>query len=98
MAHITRDEFIKLARASYIKIDEDDIPRVMQSLEAVLSYASILPDIVTQYTHEHEVPPAIVNCFRPDTAVPFAQREQLLALAPQREENYFVVPVIIKQG
>ena len=99
MAHITRDEFIKLVRASQLKINEDDIPRVLQSLEAVLNYASILPTIVKNYsTQAPQSTPVIVNCLRPDTAVTFETNERLLALCPQREENYFVVPAIIKQS
>lgn len=95
MASISREDLLKLARMSQIVLSEDEISYFTQQLEARLTYITGLKDIVDRLNLPIEEP-SIVNVLRKDEAMP-CNPEPLLAQAPQREENYFVVPVVVKQ-
>lgn len=97
---ITQEELLKLAALSCIKLEPHEVEPLRTSLDAVLAYASRLKDIAATYP-ELEQGPALpqqksVNVFRQDTAV--LCTEPLVELAVVHENNYFVVPVIIKQS
>jgi aspartyl/glutamyl-tRNA(Asn/Gln) amidotransferase C subunit len=94
MAHITAEEVLKLAKTANITITEEELPRMLKRLEAFIGYASYLQEVAAQY--EGSPLPKLSNITREDkvTQVPV---EPFLELAPEREENYFVVPVILKQ-
>jgi len=91
MTKISRDEVLHIARISRIAIHEDEIDTLCDRLEEVLSYAHR----VVQAGADIEMPSTKnVNIFRDDFVVP-QDPEPILAQAPEREGNYFVVPVIL---
>lgn len=94
MVKVTREEVLKLAQMSHMSVHDDEIPGLIKELEAVLAYASGLKAIAD--AHEQVIPlPKNNNIFRPDEAIKF-DAQAILAQAPEREGNYFVVPVVIK--
>lgn len=91
-AKITQEGVLKLARISNISIDATEVERLAQELDEILNYASFLKDIApqgAQYTL-----PQNTNVTREDVSRA-CNPEKVLALAPERQEDYFVVPVII---
>ena len=94
MIKITREDVLKLGHISNISISEEEIAPLMDKLSAVLSYAAHLQDVAAQ---KQQVTPLPVqtNITRPDEVVP-CDPEALLQLAPAREENFYVVPMILK--
>lgn len=95
MAHISRDEVIKIARISNIALHEQEIDAVVTQLEQVLSYAERVIEISGQGNPETGTFPQ--NIFRPDVAIP-TPTQPILAQAPEREERYFVVPKILENA
>ncbi len=93
MAKITQEEIKKLAHIACIEIDDHEIGQLMREIEAVLTCASGLKDVAARYTQGIPLPKNI-NIFRADSVEP-SNPGPLLALAPEREGDYFVVPVII---
>lgn len=93
MIEITREDVLKLANISQISISEEEIPALVNDLQAVLTYASHLKDIAAQKTCDPM--PKNSNVTRNDVVIP-TPAEPLLALAPKREDQFFAVPVIIK--
>ena len=93
MVNITREEILKLGKMANISIDEDEIPELVKALQGVLSYAAHLKDVAAQHTSEPM--PKHSNIMRDDEVIP-TPAEPLLALAPEREDNFFVVPKILK--
>lgn len=97
---ITRDDVRKLAAISCIEIQESELDLLADELQAVLSYASYLKDIADQSGTCPELPHN-VNVMREDETHPFggksAEGLALVKAAPHSEENFFVVPVILKQ-
>ncbi len=89
---ISREEVIKLAYISRLSLDEQEIEPVIKQLAEVLAYAQRVQDLATeldeQPSHKN------VNFVREDVVIS-SYSEILLSRAPEREENYFVVPRIL---
>lgn len=96
MTKITLNEIRKLAQMSQLDIPEHELEALCHDLDAVLTYASGLQDIA-QRAPAVKVLPKNQNIFREDVVLP-TNPEPITAQAPAGEENYFVVPKIIKQS
>lgn len=92
MIKISREEVLHIASLSRIEISEDEIPGLIKNLEEVLTYAARVQEIVSG-TQEYSA--KNVNVFRDDIVIP-TDPKPILANAPKREENYFVVPVVLE--
>lgn len=92
MAKVTREEILKIAQMSQLDIQKDEIEPLMSQVEQVLNYAERVKEIATQI---QEQPDKNVNVFREDVIVR-TDNEPILAQAPEREGNYFVVPMILE--
>lgn len=92
---ITQQELLKLAALSCIKLESHEVEPLRESLDAVLGYASRLKDVAAQYP-DATAQQQLTNVFRPDVAT--LCTEPIVACAQAHENNYFVVPVIIKQS
>ncbi len=92
MIHITKEELLKLAQAANLSLSEEEIPGILRRLEAVLSYAAYLQE----FQDTGASLPQISNIVREDVAKE-TPIEPLLALAPEIEEQYYIVPAILKQ-
>lgn len=91
MDHITREELIKLAHISQLKLEEEEIEPLKKHIESILSYAQRVKKAAKGSIDEHQM----VNVFRED-AVVRTDPEPILALAPEQESHLFVVPKIIE--
>lgn len=92
MIRITKEELIKLAQAANLSLDDDEIPGLVKRLESVLAYAAYLQE----FQDSGKSLPQASNIVREDVVIE-AQVEPLLALAPEHEQQFYVVPAILKQ-
>jgi len=94
MTKISREEIIQIARMSYIGIHEDEVNALINQVQQVLSYAERVADVAADIQE-----PSIknINVFREDVVVT-TNPEPILAQAPEREGNYFVVPRILESN
>jgi len=91
MATISREELLKIATLSALKLSEEEIPVLLKDLTTLIDYTDQLNNV----TLGREINPVRnVNIFREDVAHPLRSQE-ILSQAPEREETYFVVPKII---
>lgn len=104
MAQITKEEVEKIARLSHIELTEQEIINAMKHLEAVLSYAARVQDIAQDidtpsYAKATADRPIQKNrnIERDDVVIP-TDPQTILAQAPEREGDFFVVPVIIESN
>jgi aspartyl-tRNA(Asn)/glutamyl-tRNA(Gln) amidotransferase subunit C len=93
MAKISPEEIRKIAHISHITISEEEIAVLIQQMADILTYAERVKEIA-QEIEEPET--RNVNVMREDVATKF-DAESILALAPEREENFIVVPMILDQ-
>lgn len=94
MTKISRKEILKIAQLSRLELRDDEIPALMSQLERVLTYAERVQEIVGKV---EEPSSRNVNVFREDVIVR-CDAQEILAQAPEREGDYFVVPKIIESN
>ncbi|MFC1842464.1 Asp-tRNA(Asn)/Glu-tRNA(Gln) amidotransferase subunit GatC [Candidatus Dependentiae bacterium] len=92
MIKISKEEVLKIAAMTRVSLHDNEIEPMIKHLEGVLSYAERVEEIAADI---EEPSNKNVNVFREDVVVK-TDSEKILAQAPEREENYFVVPVIIE--
>jgi aspartyl/glutamyl-tRNA(Asn/Gln) amidotransferase C subunit len=92
MIHVTKEEILKLAQAANLSLSDEEIPVLVKRIEEVLSYAAYLQE----FHQTGKSMPQLSNIVREDIEKN-SSVELLLALAPEVEENFYVVPAILKQ-
>ncbi|MDR3645960.1 MAG: Asp-tRNA(Asn)/Glu-tRNA(Gln) amidotransferase subunit GatC [Candidatus Babeliales bacterium] len=92
MAKITREEVLKLAELSKIDIGPDEIESIIKQLDDVLSYAQRVKEIAGDIEISSN---KNVNVFRQDV-VKRTDCKEILAQAPESQDNFFVVPKILE--
>jgi aspartyl-tRNA(Asn)/glutamyl-tRNA(Gln) amidotransferase subunit C len=93
MATFTREELLKVAELSLLKLDESEITLFAEQLKTILEYTEELANADISNAQE---PTRAFNVFREDKVMKF-ESEPLLANSPEREEQYFVLPQILHQ-
>lgn len=96
MQRISKEELLGLARLSRLELDENEIQSLMQQIEAVLSYAQRVQEIA-QKGFLPEQSTKNINVMREDVIIP-TDSKSILEQAPESEQNYFVVPVILEHN
>ncbi|MEX0849649.1 MAG: Asp-tRNA(Asn)/Glu-tRNA(Gln) amidotransferase subunit GatC [Candidatus Dependentiae bacterium] len=92
MALISKEEVKKIARISAIEINESEIESFTKQLGDVLAYAARVQEIAAEL---EEPSSKNINMFREDVMGEF-DTEAILERAPEREDDFFVVPSIIE--
>ncbi len=95
MSKITSDDVRKVAKLARLDLVDEQIETFTSQLEKILTYVAQLEKIDTT-----NIPPTtraveVVNVLRKDSILASNVREELLDLAPQREDNFFRVPKIL---
>ena len=97
MTKITKEEVRKVAELARLELNKNEINNHAEQLEKILEYIKQLEEIDT-----NEVPCTpraieVINVFRKDEKLNFDCNEELLDLAPSREDEYFKVPKILNE-
>lgn len=95
MGRITPDDVRKVAELARLELPESTIATYTTQLERILDYVGHLQQVNTE-----GVPPTtraveVANVTRGDTVETADNREELLNLAPQREDDFYRVPKIM---
>lgn len=93
MAHITKDEVLKLAKLSQIDITDEEVTGFQKELESILSFVEMLNTVDTDGLEPTYQVNGLVNSSREDleTPMPYAAKE-LLNCVPETKEDYITVP------
>ncbi len=94
-AAITRQDVLHLAQLARLTVDEADVDRFAEQLSDIVSYMDVLNTIDTSGTAPLYTPSEHVPRYRDDVDARVRNREQVLANAPEKTEDYFVVPRIV---
>lgn len=96
MQTISKEELLHLARLSRLELDEHEITSLIKQIESVLQYAKRVQEIA----HGDSLPLELKknsNVMREDVVIP-TNSATILGQAPECEQNYFVVPVILENN
>ena len=92
---LTQEELAHVAQLARIEMDEEELQRMAEQLDAILRYAAKLAEVdttgVVPTTHTQEE----VNALRDDEVQPSLSQEQALYGAPVRNAEAFIVPRVI---
>ncbi len=94
-AAITREDVLHLAQLARLTVDEADVDRFAGQLSDIVSYMDILNSIDTSGVAPLYTPCEHVLRYREDEEIRRRTREEMLANAPEKTEDYFVVPRIV---
>ncbi len=92
---VTIEEVHGVAELARLRFSPAEQERLVGELNRVLRYMDTLNELDTTGVEptSHVLP--LANAFRRDEVVSFAAAAQIVAAAPQRQEDYFKVPRII---
>jgi len=91
MTKVSREEVLRVAKISDISLREEEIQPLIDRMEQVLSYAHRVAEVAVDIA---EPSTKNINVFRKDLVVP-QEPERILAQAPERADDFFVVPMIL---
>jgi len=96
MSRISKEEVSKVAQLARLKLNEEQIDNHATQIEKILDYINQLEKIDTTNVPCTTRAIEVINNFRIDEKEIFNNREDILNLAPSREDDFFKVPKIIK--
>ena len=97
MKRISSDEVKKVAQLARLELNESEIQQHAEQLEKILGYIKQLEKINTENISCTTRAIEVVNVLRKDEKKDYENSEELLGLAPSRENNFFKVPKIINE-
>ena len=97
MTKINKEEVKKVAHLARLELNENEINNHAEQLEKILEYIKQLEKIDTDDVPCTTRAIEVINVFRKDENKNFDSTEELLELAPSREDEYFKVPKIINE-
>ena len=91
MALVTKEEIKKIAAMTKVSFEDHELDGILQQFNDVIEYAQRVGEIAKQ---ADVLKQKNINCLRVDQVIPTSTQE-IIALAPQSEDNYFVVPKFV---
>ena len=96
MNKITEEEVKKVAELARLRLDNNQLRHHSEQIEKILDYINQLEKIDTKGVPCTTRAIEVTNVLRKDVNNKFEDRDDLLNLAPSREDDFFKVPKIIK--
>lgn len=88
MAHLTREDILRLASLAKINLDDDEIASMQTDLDSVLEYVEQLKDVDTSELEPTNQVTGLKNVMRNDEIINYGMsQEALLANVPEVENN-----------
>ena len=97
MKRISSDEVKKVAQLARLELNEGEIHQHAEQLEKILEYIKQLEKINTENVPCTTRAIEVVNVLRKDEKTNYENSEEILDLAPSRENKFFKVPKIINE-
>ena len=97
MKRISSDEVKKVAQLARLELNESEIQQHAEQLEKILEYIKQLEKINTENVPCTTRAIEVVNVLRKDEKKNYENSEEILDLAPSRENKFFKVPKIINE-
>ncbi|HEY7349212.1 MAG TPA: Asp-tRNA(Asn)/Glu-tRNA(Gln) amidotransferase subunit GatC [Ktedonobacterales bacterium] len=95
---ITREDVENVALLARLGLNEEEKERLMSQLGVILENMAILNEVdVSQVPASAYILP-VRNVMAPDQPRPSDQPRQLLANAPEAEENFLRVPAVLEEA
>ena len=97
MTKINKEEVKKVAHLARLELDDHEINNHAEQLEKILEYIKQLEKIDTDGVSSTTRAIEVINVLRKDEKKNSDCTDELLELAPSREDKFFKVPKIISE-
>ncbi len=87
-----------LAELSRLELDDAEVERIIPELRSVLAYFERISELDVDSLEELVRPIFSENVLRADEPAPGLSQEEALALAPERENDFFKLPRVVEEG
>ncbi len=94
---VSKKDVEYVAELARLRFDEDEKEGLAEDLNQILGYVEKLSELDTENEDIIVNPVYIENKFREDVVVPSLKLEDVVSNAPDKLEEYVLVPRIIKQ-
>jgi aspartyl-tRNA(Asn)/glutamyl-tRNA(Gln) amidotransferase subunit C len=96
MAKLSRDDVLKLARLSRLRLSEEEITQFQTEISAILGYVEQLSSVDTTGLEPTSQVTGLTNVMRQDEGIDYGTTpEDLLKNAPATEKNQFKVKRVL---
>ncbi|HEY9878821.1 MAG TPA: Asp-tRNA(Asn)/Glu-tRNA(Gln) amidotransferase subunit GatC [Leptolyngbyaceae cyanobacterium] len=92
---IDLEQVRKVALLARLELSPEEEQQFTGQLSSILEYVEQLNELDTQDVEPTTRAIELNNITRPDQLKPFEGREDILSIAPEREDDYFKVPKIL---
>ena len=93
---IDKKTTLKIAKLTRLKIDDDEIEELSDQLNAILDWVEQLNEVNTENIEPLSNVSMTTLPFRKDVNTNDDKSKEILSNAPEKLENYFVVPKVIE--
>jgi aspartyl-tRNA(Asn)/glutamyl-tRNA(Gln) amidotransferase subunit C len=93
-----RDDVAHVARLARLDLTDEELDRFTGQLAQVLAHAADVASLDLSGVAPTAHPLPVVNVLRPDEARPCLERAEVLAAAPEVEDDRFRVPRIVGEA
>ncbi len=93
---IDREEIEKIATLARIKLDEQQIPQVTQSISDILALVDQMQSVDTDGVTAMANPLDATQRLRPDEVTERDERDAFQGIAPNAESGLYLVPKVIE--
>ncbi|MCG8642088.1 MAG: Asp-tRNA(Asn)/Glu-tRNA(Gln) amidotransferase subunit GatC [Desulfobacterales bacterium] len=93
---ISRDEVRKIAHLARLEIDDSQTDKMAEQLSDILGYIDKLKDVNVEGVELASDAAFMNNVLREDEVKPSPGPGVTLANAPERDDDYFTVPRVVK--
>jgi aspartyl-tRNA(Asn)/glutamyl-tRNA(Gln) amidotransferase subunit C len=95
---LTRADVEHVARLARLALSQEEVERFTVQLAAILEHAAQVAalEVADVAPTAHPIP--LANVLRPDEPRPGLARDEVLAMAPDRENGFFRVPRMIGEA
>jgi aspartyl-tRNA(Asn)/glutamyl-tRNA(Gln) amidotransferase subunit C len=91
---VTRETVERLAEMTRIGLRAEEVDRLTGDMEAILDHVGRLQQVDTSTVHGEGHGPNLGDVTRPDVVGESLATEDALANAPERKDDFFVVPAV----
>jgi aspartyl-tRNA(Asn)/glutamyl-tRNA(Gln) amidotransferase subunit C len=95
---ISRDEVLKVATLSRIRLSDAEVDRLASQLSSILAYVEKLGELDTDAVEPLAHPLPLRNVLRPDEPKPSLSPQDAVGGAPDAADNFFRVPRVLDDG
>lgn len=94
---LSRDQVQHVAMLARLALTDDELDRLAPQLSSILAYAEQVGEVAAADVAPMTHPYPLENVLRADEPAPTLDRDELLAGAPEAEDDRFVVPRIVSE-